>query len=133
MRGMVTAMPRFDVRPSRPYAVLMAVGALAILIFGTVTMMTDGGFEWPFLMFAGAGLFIVVAVLTRAFGRGGSGAAERRERVFAVAGAIGGVGILIFGGFMLADTESPLTIAGFSIAGLAIIAVNLWSAFNRRD
>lgn len=142
MRGMVEAVPRFDVRPSKPYAVFMALGALAILIFGTVQVFLHDAFEWPFLLFLAAGLFIIVAVLTHAFrgdtatARTGSSAEPAdgriaRNRTLAVVGAIAGVGILIFGGFMLAGKESPLEIALFSVAGLAIIGFNLWSAFSR--
>ncbi|HWS39515.1 MAG TPA: hypothetical protein VN408_43070 [Actinoplanes sp.] len=124
-------MSRIDVRPSKPYAVLMALVAVGILIFGAVQVIGSGAFEWSFLIFPAAGLFVIGAALWQAFGRGDS--AVRRDRTLVVAGAIAGVGILIFGGFQLAGTASPVEIALIGVAGLAIIGYNLWSVFSRRD
>jgi len=150
MRGMASVMPRFDLRPSKPHALFVAFGALAIVIFGLLNMSRDGGFHWFHVFFVLIGLGIAGGALYQAFSRRrGTGMAtveadDERDAVpfqmrfahnkpLAVIGSIIGLGIIGFATVQMASNGQGLGSAlFFGLFGLAIIGFNLWSAFGRK-
>jgi hypothetical protein len=150
MRGMVTDMPRFDLRPSKPHALFVAFGALAILVFGLVQMIRDGGFDWFYVIWVLVGLFVIGGALAQGFSRRRGTqmatveAEDERDAVpipmrmahnkpFAVIGSIVGLGIIGFATVRMASGGQGLSSAlFFGLFGLAIIGFNLWSAFGRK-
>ena len=65
MRGMASAMSRDLMRPSRPLAVMIAVGAVALLVFGISQMVLMGEFHWFVVLWLAAGLVIVALAVRR--------------------------------------------------------------------
>ena len=68
MRGMASAMPRSVIRPTGPQAIMIAIGAAAVLIFGIVQMIIVGDFHYLFALWIAAGL-VVIALAVRAIHR----------------------------------------------------------------
>jgi hypothetical protein len=142
-------MPRYELRPSKPHAVFIAIGALAILIFGVTQMISSGGFHWFFVLWVLIGLVMIGLALTRAFGRrrgpavATTWAESEREatplrlrlpenKVLAVIGAVVGAGVIGYAVLRLADRQPIGPVLFFAVFGCAIIGFNLWSAFGHR-
>jgi type VI protein secretion system component VasK len=142
-------MPRYELRPSKPHAVFIAIGALAILIFGVGQMLRAGEFHWFAVLWVLIGLVVIGGTLTQAFSRRRGTAVATveaesehealpwrmrlaRNKPLAVIGAVLGAGVLVYAAIRMSDRQSLGSVVFFALFGLAVIGFNLWAAFSPR-
>ncbi|WP_146169009.1 hypothetical protein [Actinoplanes italicus] len=133
-------MPRFD-RPSKPYAVFVAIFGLALLVFGVVQVTRQDGFHWFLVVWVLVGLGMIGYVLAQGFGRRRDAPVEdseplgvrlARNRPLAVTSALVGLGAIVYVSIRMSDGKPLGSWLFFALFGLAAIGFNLWSAFSRR-
>ncbi|MDG4826703.1 hypothetical protein O7635_33050 [Asanoa sp. WMMD1127] len=137
-------MSRFGVRPSRPQAALMAVFGTVILVAGVVQFVRTGQFDWFTVLFVLAGLWIVGFSVLAALGKGPAlftsrergaptgGLSFRPSRPVAVAGAVFGAAVIIFGVVQFARAGAfSWFLVVWAVLGASVVGFNLWSAFAR--
>jgi hypothetical protein len=146
---MVAVMPRFEMRPSKPYAVFVAIFGLALLIFGVVQVTRQNGFHWFLVIWVLAGLGMIGFVLVQGFGRRPGSAMHTAEgdserdavplgirlagnKPLTVISAVVGIGVIVYVSIRMSDGKPLGSWLFFALFGLAAIGFNLWSAFSRR-
>lgn len=138
-------MPNYELRPSKPHALFIAAGVLAILVFGITQMVREGEFQWFFVLWVVVGLVMIGGALAQGFSRRRATAMDTtgddslpvryrlaHNKPLAVVGSIVGAGILVYAVVRMAAAHSIGNVLFFAFFGVAIICFNLWTAFGKR-
>jgi len=152
-------MAKYGLRSSKPHAVLVAVLASAMMIFGIAQFISSGRFEWFYVLWVAIGVFVVGATLRQAFGaKPGRGAPvdidDTRDRprgssrLWGMTAArdpegpyrlrpskpmavVSAVVAVAMIGFGVAFLHGPFVIL-WALFAAGIAGFNLWSAFGRK-